>query len=884
MKKKWLSILLAGTLCLSGLAAPVSSAEESDDTASETDVTTAVSDQEYIESTLNLANNEDQTWTYQESADAWVLSIVSAVAYPELPDEQGVSVCVPGAYVTGIDTDGDGEADVTAESAVESGSTSVNGSLVIDYEAEVVSTNGQTYTAATAPVILNTGAAGYSSSNNSTAATTYAAEGYINVACGNRGKQDTATDDDGNTYYTGDAPSCLADQKAATRYVKYNILLGNLPGSVDYFVSTGGSGGGAHATMFAATSNNSDFYDYQIEAGAVGVYRLEDGSYSTTVTIDGVDYEISDGAWGCVAYSAITSLYEGDMAMAFEYYMDTTYSFSSSFQEQLAAYLSEAYMEYINEQNLSVEESAVGFDLNGDGDMDDTIALSIEYDLDAYPETNGYYGTYLDLYLAEFTSNLQWYLDNLDYAEGWTWFDEDGNALSDEEVAAMTTEDKATAFIEGRYAASSTGMGTGDLPSGMNGALDFMDTDEMGGMDLSQMGDLSEMGDLPDGDTTGGMRGNGGGRGGMDGTISDDADTADADADSSDTDASVEAAGLADGELPDGDAADELPSGDLPDGDTTGELPSGDLPDGDTTGELPDGDLPDSDTTGELPDDVDTSALPDDASAEGEIAADEASEDAEASEEETTAANDNTANQLEVGTPDEGTTQSASGSKDSANYSTYEEMVEAYEADIASILEGDKYGNNIVSLYNPLNYIGAEGTEDSTWVRIVMGASEGDMSMFTSLNLQIAMLNAGVDAEIEWQWNGGHVPSEIFGNSLALYVDQMYGEYVEGAATIEKTAAETQTTNGTATEATGTDLTSWVNYEDITNVSFSLADAVAYRTAGASKAIPGFDVIDYGQEDYVFGNTEQDARHWNTILLDIFQTYADVLSPLFNQG
>ena len=81
----------------------------------------------------------------------------------------------------------------------------------------------------------------------------------------------------------------------------------------------------------------------------------------------------------------------------------------------------------------------------------DTIALSIGYDLAAYPETNGYYGTYLDLYLAEFTQNLQWYLDNLDYSEGWTWFNEDGTALSDAEVAAMTSEDKAVAFIEGKY-------------------------------------------------------------------------------------------------------------------------------------------------------------------------------------------------------------------------------------------------------------------------------------------------------------------------------------------------------------------------------------------------------------------------------------------------
>ena len=264
-----------------------------------------ISDKGTIEATLNLANNEQQEWTYSANADAWVLSVVQAVAYPELPDQQGVSVCVPGAYVTGIDTDGDGDADVTSATYSEP----AKGCLVIDYDAQITSTHGQVYTATTAPVVFNTGAAGYGSQNNSLASTTYAAEGYINVACGNRGKQDTATDENGNAYYTGDAPSCLVDQKAAARYVKYNILLGNLPGDIDRFASTGGSGGGAHAVMFAATSNNPDFYDYQIAAGAVGVYRNADGGYSTTVTIDGREVELSDGAWGCVAYSAITSLH-----------------------------------------------------------------------------------------------------------------------------------------------------------------------------------------------------------------------------------------------------------------------------------------------------------------------------------------------------------------------------------------------------------------------------------------------------------------------------------------------------------------------------------------------------------------------------------------------
>ena len=67
-------------------------------------------------------------------------------------------------------------------------------------------------------------------------------------------------------------------------------------------------------------------------------------------------------------------------------------------------------------------------------------------------------------------------------------------------------------------------------------------------------------------------------------------------------------------------------------------------------------------------------------------------------------------------------------------------------------------------------------------------------------------------------------------------------------------------------------------------MTFSLADAAAYRTAGASKAIPGFDVIDYGQEDYVFGSSTQDARHWIGSVCKVFEEHEDTLSPLFNNG
>ena len=740
MKKsgKMLVLLLALTLLVSLCACGSNTSNNTNNEAegtnqSENANTTVIAadsaDKTDIETALNLANIKPE-WTFSENTDAWTMAIVTAVTNAELPDYQGVSVCVPGAYVKGVDTDSDGTADVTSGTA--------SGNLVIDYDAKVTSTNGQIYTAATAPVIVNTGAAGYSAQSNQTAGSTYAAEGYINVACGNRGKQSTLSDG----TYTGDAPSCLVDQKNAVRFVKFNILLGNLPGSVDYFVSTGGSGGGAHATMLAATSDNSDFYDYEISQGAVGVYKNSDGSYSTTVTVDGSEVVLSDGMWGCMAYSAITSLAEADMALAFEYYLDPTYSFNTDFQKQMAAYLAAEYMEYINGKNLSVKEADAGFDLNDDGDTDDTVSLTIEYDASGHSDTNGYYGTYVDLYLSEFEQSLNDYIARLAYAEDWTWFDASGNALSDSEVAAMTDADRAEAFITGAYAKGSTGSASG------------------------------------------GMEGGPGGDGG-------------------------------------------------PSGDSAGGPPdmSGDGPSGDSAGGPPDM---------------------------------------------------NGGSTEEVGTPDSGTTQSASSKTDSANYSSFDEMLAAYQADIAEVEAGDAYGNNIVELYNPINYIGADGTNNPTWARILMGASEGDISMFNSLNLQIAWMNAGTDAEIEWQWNGGHVPSEIFGDSLALYVDTMYGKYVNGAVQVGKAAATGQTANGTATEATGTDLSSWVSYDNTNGVTMTLAGAANYRTSGASKAIPGFDVMDYGQEDYVFGSSVADARHWDRNVLNVFETHQDVLADLFN--
>ncbi|MCD8211572.1 MAG: hypothetical protein LUC17_00910, partial [Oscillospiraceae bacterium] len=316
---------------------------------------------------------------------------------------------------------------------------------------------------------------------------------------------------------------------------------------------------------------------------------------------------------------------------------------------------------------------------------------------------------------------------------------------------------------------------------------------------------------------------------------------------------------------------------DLPDGGTqSGGIPEGNMPGGDS-------DIPGNNARDGVPEDNAGGTLPGE-NGQSENAAGERPDETAAYSAGLTA--DSLAENLAYDSGSAAGAQVsllAAGGSDSSGYSTFQEMVDAYRSDIDEIEAGDRYGNNIVSLYNPLNYIGAEGTDDPVWTRIVMGAQEGDMSMFASLNLEINWLNAGTDSEIEWQWDGGHVPSEVLSGSFSLYVDQMYAEHA-GGVEVETPAAQTQTTNGTATSATGTDLSGWVDYSDIHSVSFSLASAVAYRAKGASKAVPGFDVIDYGQEDYVFGSAEKDARHWDVFVLDAFESHGDVLEPLFNGG
>ncbi len=213
-------------------------------------------DREYIEETLNLANNPNRKWKYDKATDSWILSEVSAVAYPQIAEKQGVSVCVPGRYIKGIDTDGDESEDVDFQSYDQE----VNGDLVIDDEAQITSKNGQAYTAETAPVIFDIKNENYDAVSNPIASTEFANEGYISVVCGTRGKNDKTKNSEKKEVFTGDSPLGIVDTKNAIRYVRYNLLLGNLPGSADHIVAIGSGAGGTLAALLASTGNSTESY------------------------------------------------------------------------------------------------------------------------------------------------------------------------------------------------------------------------------------------------------------------------------------------------------------------------------------------------------------------------------------------------------------------------------------------------------------------------------------------------------------------------------------------------------------------------------------------------------------------------------------------------
>ena len=87
-------------------------------------------------------------------------------------------------------------------------------------------------------------------------------KGYIVASPGVRGRSSQAVDG----RYTGKAPACVVDMKAAVRYLRHNDK--RIPGDTEKIIADGFSAGGAVSALLGSTGNNREYARYLEEAGA----------------------------------------------------------------------------------------------------------------------------------------------------------------------------------------------------------------------------------------------------------------------------------------------------------------------------------------------------------------------------------------------------------------------------------------------------------------------------------------------------------------------------------------------------------------------------------------------------------------------------------------
>jgi len=128
------------------------------------------------------------------------------------------------------------------------------------------------WTAESAPIFFPNGVGGYMPAEagkpgpdrdgQSDASLVALSKGYVVAAPGARGR--TTKDEAG--AYTGKAPACIVDLKAAVRYLRRNDEA--MPGDAEKIVSNGTSAGGALSALLGASGNSKDYEPYLRALGA----------------------------------------------------------------------------------------------------------------------------------------------------------------------------------------------------------------------------------------------------------------------------------------------------------------------------------------------------------------------------------------------------------------------------------------------------------------------------------------------------------------------------------------------------------------------------------------------------------------------------------------
>ena len=131
--------------------------------------------------------------------------------------------------------------------------------------------------------------------------------GMILVSYGTRSRTDAPVDGE----YLGHSPAVITDTKAAVRFLKYNMVYGNLPGNPDRIIVTGHSGGGGLTTTLAAGGNSTDYFASLVDIGALGI-NYAGGNYTN-------DASVGDSVFATFSSAPIIDLFKADYAYEWMY-------------------------------------------------------------------------------------------------------------------------------------------------------------------------------------------------------------------------------------------------------------------------------------------------------------------------------------------------------------------------------------------------------------------------------------------------------------------------------------------------------------------------------------------------------------------------------------
>ena len=230
---------------------------------------------------------------------------------------QTMAIYVPAAYLS-VDADGN-----------------VTG---IDHAAKVGN-----YAADTAPIVYLNECGGWKSSSPRSCDTSYIEQGMIYVTAGARSRD--AVSEDGTTI-TGKAPTQVVDLKSGVIALRANTEV--IPGDKDRIISVGTSGGGQMSSILGASGNMKEYYEYLYEAGAIGVTKNPDGSFTSA---------IPDNIYAAQLYCPIADIEDADLAYAW-WWVDLaddggTYGDSiTAFARRLQELEADAFVDYLNSLEL----------------------------------------------------------------------------------------------------------------------------------------------------------------------------------------------------------------------------------------------------------------------------------------------------------------------------------------------------------------------------------------------------------------------------------------------------------------------------------------------------------------------------------------------------